>query len=172
MDDLIVEDGTGLANADAYIDVAFADTYHLNRNNAAWASASADEKLAAIRDATRYIDSAYCFAGWVRNIHDPQSLQFPRYGLVFNYKPLDRIWPLGRLQQATAEAAARALVGELIVDTADQLEESVTVGPISVKYKNSTQSGQQKFQIIDSLLEPFVTNKKIGSGQIRLQRGG
>ena len=91
---------------------------------------------------------------------------------MFNRKYLDGIWPLGRLSQATAEAALRALTGDLLVDTDDQLEESVTVGPIAVKYKNSRQGGQKRFQIIDSLLDPFVENKKIGSGQIRIQRGG
>jgi hypothetical protein len=34
---LIVEDGTGLANAESYVSVADATTYHANIGNTAWA---------------------------------------------------------------------------------------------------------------------------------------
>ena len=33
---LIVEDGTGLANAESYVSVADATTYHTNYGNTAW----------------------------------------------------------------------------------------------------------------------------------------
>lgn len=52
---LIVEDGTGLADAESYLSVADADTYHADRNNEAWQDYSTAEKEAALRKATQYI---------------------------------------------------------------------------------------------------------------------
>lgn len=175
MDDLIVEDGTGLTDADAYIPIEFADQYFLNRGNAAWAAATDDQKQAAIREATQYIDSTYRFRGFIVNYGlsetPEQALSFPRWGLTLNGRSQNEIWPVTRLAQATAEAAVRALSGTLIVDTDDQREDSVTIGPISVKYANSVQAGQPRFQVIDALLGPFVKNRISGGGSARLQRG-
>lgn len=174
MEDIIVEDGTGLLDSDAYIAVVDADTYFANRNISAWSSATDDQKQAAIRAATQYIDSTYHFKGFIRNYGpatQQQALQFPRWGLYLNGKSLNTLWPITRLTQATAEAALRALSGSLIVDTDDQREEAVTIGPIAVKYANSVQQGQPRFQVIDALLGPFVLNRISGGGTARLQRG-
>lgn len=110
---LIVEDGTGLATANAYIDRTFADTYHRERANTAW-TGSASDKEAAILKATEYIDRAYSFRGSLVKDHasdPPQALAWPRLAAE---DPEGRIVgetsvPV-QVQRACAEAALAALV--------------------------------------------------------------
>src|SRR5678816_1654927 len=74
---LIKEDGSGLANANAYADVAEGDAYHEGHLYATdWTAASGATKAAALVMATRLIDAYYQFRGF--KAHDAQALQWPR----------------------------------------------------------------------------------------------
>jgi hypothetical protein len=55
----IVEDGTGIARANSYSNVPFADAYHYTRNNTSWASAAISAKQAALVKATDYIEQRW-----------------------------------------------------------------------------------------------------------------
>lgn len=72
---LIVEDGTGVTGADAYISLIDADALHLSRNGAAW-SGTDQEKEAAIRRATAFVDTLRFFGKPVGG--RSQSLAWPR----------------------------------------------------------------------------------------------
>lgn len=75
-----VEDGSGLASANAYCSVAFADTYHEQFGNpVGWTGLSTAQKQDAIRTATRAADDRYG-SRWngVRAVPDTQSLDWPR----------------------------------------------------------------------------------------------
>jgi hypothetical protein len=77
----IVEDGTGIANATAYVDVAFVDSYHTDRLNTAWTGLSDTAlKQAAIIKATDYIDYRWDFIGDRKKAFELQSLKWPRIG--------------------------------------------------------------------------------------------
>ena len=57
---IIMEDGTGLANANSFISVAGADAYWTEVTMPAlWASASNSEKEAALVQATRYMEKRF-----------------------------------------------------------------------------------------------------------------
>lgn len=74
---LIKEDGSGLANANAYADVAEGDAYHEGHLYATdWTGASSGTKAAALVMATRMIDAYFQFRGY--KAHDSQALQWPR----------------------------------------------------------------------------------------------
>lgn len=74
---LTKEDGSGLANANSYANVADADAYHEGHLYATtWTSATADKKAAALVMASRLIDSLFQFRG-VRTTA-AQALQWPR----------------------------------------------------------------------------------------------
>lgn len=74
---LIKEDGTGLANANAYADVAEGDVYHEAHLYATdWTAASVPTKTAALVFATRLVDAHYQFRGF--KAHQTQALQWPR----------------------------------------------------------------------------------------------
>ena len=74
---LTKETGGGLANANAYADVADGDSYHDGHLYAtAWTAATSGQKSAALVMATRLIDSQYQFGGVKAN--ESQALQWPR----------------------------------------------------------------------------------------------
>jgi hypothetical protein len=162
---LIVEDGSGMSNADALISVAFADTYHADRGNSAW-TGDATVKEPAIRRATSYISTAYTWQGWKR-MGRPQSLAWPRtgvidregWGVAFDSVPIE-------IQRATAEVALRELVTPGIMDpdyyAADQVK-SRKAGDTQEVYVLSgitAQSSRPILLIVRDLIAPLV---KIGS---------
>jgi hypothetical protein len=74
---LIKEDGTGMATANSYADVADGDSYHDGHLYAsAWSAATADSKAKALVMATRVIDAMFRFNGFKRL--GTQALQWPR----------------------------------------------------------------------------------------------
>ncbi len=73
---LVVEDGTGITNANAYVSVAAADSYFAARNNTVWSSKTTAEKEAAILYATSFLDAAFLWIGHIT--HDEQALGWPR----------------------------------------------------------------------------------------------
>jgi hypothetical protein len=74
---LIKEDGSGLANANSYADVAEGDAFHEAHLYATdWTNANGTTKTAALVMATRLIDAHYQFRGF--KAHDAQALQWPR----------------------------------------------------------------------------------------------
>lgn len=111
------ETGTGVANANAYISEAFADTYHTDRGQTAWlfsdtagaVAITTAQKEAAIIRATDHIDRVYgaLFRGYKKT--NSQGLQWPRTGAYGpNGYTLSEV-PV-QLQKAAAEYALRALL--------------------------------------------------------------
>lgn len=111
---ITVEDGTGLAGADAYISVADADTYFSAINNAAWAAASTADKEYAIVQATRYMEKRFG-TRWKGIIAtSTQALGWPR-DAIYDERgtELDDQVPLA-IARACAEYAVHALTNDLI----------------------------------------------------------
>jgi hypothetical protein len=74
---LIKEDGTGLANANAYANAADGDAYHdAHLYASAWTGATTASKEKALVMATRLIDRLFQFNGFKRL--STQALQWPR----------------------------------------------------------------------------------------------
>jgi len=76
---LVVEDGTGRSNANSYLSVEDADSYHANlTQSAAWESAALAAKQSALIAATQYLDCEY--GGLWRGVraHEGQALAWPR----------------------------------------------------------------------------------------------
>jgi hypothetical protein len=77
---LIVEDGTGVENANSYASIADGDAYHSKHLYAdEWSNSPSQKKAKALMMATRVIDSGMEWSGF-RN-DDDQSLDWPRYGI-------------------------------------------------------------------------------------------
>lgn len=111
----IVENGTGLQDANSLTSVSFADEYFADRMNDVWAKLTVDAKQAALLKATAYVCGNYEFKG-ARLTHS-QALCWPRTGIT---GPEGQI-PTGVpkcIQTATCELAVRASKGELIQDPA------------------------------------------------------
>ena len=149
---LIVEDGTGLPNAESYASVSFADDYHAKRGNAAWAGLVDASKEAFLRRGTEYIDAVYTFKG--HRLTDTQALAWPR--------DVEGV-PLA-VQRATAELALRSINGDLMPDSGPQVK-SETVGPISVTYMDGA-SSFTSFSAVNSMLASLLDETKYGQARV------
>lgn len=184
----VVEDGTGLANANAYVTVAFCDSYFADRANDAWDLV--DNKQAMIVRATDYINSRFG-ANWIgqEQFADVQALDWPRKSLVIVSPYLnglvtsasDPTFPTSQvpltLQKACAEYALRANNGSLAPDpTVDATGRAVSeltedVGPIKTTTKYMTTGAGSSvnpfppYPLADALLRPLL--KYATGGMVR-----
>lgn len=160
-----VEDGTGVAGANAYIEVAFADAYFTDRGVTAWTGDNAT-KQAAIIKATDYIETRWGdkFKGSPEHLDPRQPLGFPRACLYDRAGQLVEGIP-EKLKKATAEYALRALSGELMPDpTVDASGAMVIgnrqkVGPIETEVTYAASMGVKTlkpYPAADRLLSEYV----------------
>lgn len=129
---LIVEDGTGVANAESLASVAFADTYHANRGNIVWADiADVATKEQLLRKATDYAVAKYAGLWAGVPVSEAQFLPFPRTVNGTNIG-----LPVS-IQQAIAELALSAKTSPLMPNIV-RGKKKVKVGPIEVEYDGNS----------------------------------
>lgn len=172
---LITEDGSVVANAESYVSVANADTYHANRGNDTWGGLTVAEKEEALRRATDYMLQQYR-ADWKGFRKDgTQKLDWPRsfvylepfvHGIVGTYPYLvpDTIVP-DEVKNACAELAWRAAAGDLSPDlTRGKLR--TQVGPLSVQYDPASPENK-RYRSVDAYLQPYLDSTGINKKVIR-----
>ena len=137
---LVVEDGTGRADADAFVSLDDCDDYHAARANSAWTgveSSPPEEKEAAIRRATTALATAFEWKGTKLNGRD-QALPWPRTGVEDEEGDDVASDEVPReIVAACCEMALRELVkpGSLTPDFQPNKQVKATqVGPISKEY--------------------------------------
>lgn len=171
---LIVEDGTGKADAESYASVDDADAYHVARANSAWALLDAPAKEASLRKATDYLEAVYTGEWQGVRTTTGQMLEWPRANVPAlagtGYEPSNAI--PRRLIMATCELALKASAGVLLKDEEQRVAEE-SVGPLSVKYADGAPAATQ-YSMVANLLGPYLaaTASAPGSasGQVRLVR--
>lgn len=157
---LVVEDGTGLSNADSYVSVATVDAYHLAMGNTTWTGADS-VKEPAIRRATQYLDANYRFKS--ERLLPTQALEFPR---VDSNGWLLPDWPIKALVDACCELALKALSGALTSDSTAESIKREKVGPIETEFFRND-GAQVRYTLVDKLLKDLT----ISSGSsVRLER--
>lgn len=163
---ITVEDGTGLSNADSYLSVANADTYHTNFGNSAWTGTTA-VKEAALRKATQYLDSTYMWKGDISST--TQSLNFPRINIEDSQgRILDDTIPI-KLKDATAELALAALSSDLVgITTNSNYVTYEKVGDLEVKYASGSPTGRE-YNKVNAILADLY-DSIIGGMSIKLAR--
>lgn len=149
---LIVEDGTGLPNADSYVSVADCQAYAAAHG---LAFAGEDAALeAALRNATSYLDSAYEFVG--SRLYLEQALEWPR---TVNQGRVP-----AAVVNACCELAARALKGPLWQDVSSTTAGAAiekTVGPITTKYataEGARNDGQTRYAGVTAMLRRWLSS--------------
>lgn len=137
---LVVENGDGLANADAYVTVQEARSYITDNYPDEIIPALDATVEAAIRRATRFIDS-FSFVGYPTNGRT-QSLAWPRTNVYDVRQDRISINEVPReVRRATCEAVIRELraPGSLQPDfVASDRVVREKVGPIETQYANSS----------------------------------
>ena len=151
---LVVENGTGLSNAESYVTVAATDTRMVNLGNTLWATITTAQKEEALRRATAYMGQA--FRGrWVgARINSTQALDWPRNGVcVDGYSVLSTIVPAD-IANACADLALKAAAGDLNADLSRGVVRR-KIGPLETEYdRNSPQS--KRYRSIDMALSPYL----------------
>ena len=138
----IVEDGTGIENANAYVTVDEYKQYLTDRNRQAEIPKEDDTIQAAIVAATDYIDKTRgeVFRGQRAEGKDyPQSLEFPRINLRNRYGTILRARPKA-LIHGCIEYATRAITIKLLPDggiTTTGATRQSSVGPIQDSFDTS-----------------------------------
>jgi hypothetical protein len=135
-----VEDGTGVADANAFVSLEVADAYHAVRGNTAWTGAVSsppDAKEAAIVRASAALSGSYSWKG-TRLKGRGQGLAWPRTGATDGEGcdvPADTV--PAEIVAACCEMAMRELVkpGSLLPDFQPNKQVKATqVGPLSKEY--------------------------------------
>lgn len=170
---IVVEDGTGLSNANAYAAVATIDTYHTDRANDDWSDADTEDKEAALIRATFALDYKYreVWKG-VRRTQD-QALAWPRiakkdtttaieddegYDIAIDAVPQAVIYAVAEV--ALIELTQRFVTQEI---TRDDLVRKEKIGPLETEWFEGTTSVTQ-FPHIDAILDQ-VTSGDAASGE-------
>lgn len=153
---LVVEDGTGKADADSYHTVAGFKIYCDDRGMSYSGHSDTDIER-ALRQGSFYIDTAFRFKG-NRNLAS-QALEFPRANLV-DWSGYTITGLPVRVVRACCELAFRALSQPLLEDL-DRGGKVVSesVGSISVTYAQDAPAGKT-WQAAQKLLEPYIRDPK------------
>lgn len=179
---LVVEDGTGLANAESFASVAEADTYLAKRGMTNWATLTTTEKEQALVRSTDYMEQAYRLLWKGNRVTATQALSWPREwveredysstsGLTGDidgkfYYP-SNVVP-NEVKAACVTLAFKAASGDLAPDL-DRLTKREKVDVIEVEYETG---GVQyvRFRSVDMMLGPIVKIGGPGSQQVKLAR--
>lgn len=173
----IVEDGTNVENANAYVSTEFADDYFSDRGLTMWEALTTEQKQQRIIVATQYIDSRW-FGQFKGNpFYAEQSLAFPRDSWTKVVEDeetheLDEIpYMPNTLLRACCEYAIN--VDEETMSLAGNFETSETGGAIKRKkeqvgtlqtdteyFSSSTEQGSiwAVYTLADALIKPLLIN--------------
>lgn len=170
---LIVEDGTNVENANSYISVADADTYHSTYGNTAWADLSTTEKETSLIKATQAVELLYGEVFLGRLKETTQSRLYPRTAFYDNF---GRYVETGSIPDAlknwVCEAGLVFSTGEEVFDANDPtsyvVKESVEIGgAIKESLEYSQPISRNVFKKANHYILPIIT----GGGQRIAYRG-
>lgn len=171
---IVVEDGSGKADADAYVSAASCDIYFTNRQGStAWndSSVTTENKEAAIRNATAYLDRRYKSLWRGMRVTLNQALAWPRQDILdYDGFAVDAASVPQSIADACCEGAVMALSEDLLPDIASSgiiSEETVAVGSVrsTTKYEGG-KSQIKTYRKIETLLRGLIK----ASGTIELER--
>lgn len=183
---LVVEDGTGKADAESYVSVADAVTY-ATKQGATFPGTDVPGSEAALRRATAYIDNTYRtrFTGY-RTYRRDQALEWPRVGAYVyipnnasdmayagGYDPAydyigQNVIPI-EIINATCEAAVRELAtpGSLAPDLdRGGSVKMLKAGSVEIQYGGNA-SAVTTFQAVDLALSGLLRSDAMGVRAVR-----
>ena len=151
---LIVEDGTGMANAESYVGLVDGETYWAAHGSpAAWTALTDPQKESALRYATRWIENApYIWHGVIKTY--TQSLRWPRLD-VYDADGRDVAELPSILKDAVCELALEHVANP--INTPDETAIStVSAGSVSVTYAQGAEK-THTHAYVDGLLRPLYS---------------
>lgn len=168
----VIEDGTGLSTANAYVSVQFFKDYHKDRGNSHTSVSS--EIQAAIIKASDYMDARFTFIGRrlrrdrAKDATTPaQRMEFPREYMVLPDGTVmsSETVPM-EIERACAEYAIRATVVELTGEpvetstTAVLKDASTKIGPLTITkiYQDASTTTMtfKKYPEVDKMIKDLI----------------
>ena len=131
---MVVEDGTGKADANSYASVEYADDYFSARGVSAWAALETEAKEQALIRATDYIDNIFQWYG--KKLTTEQALRFPRQNIK-DYEGQDITGIPAVLKQAVCDAAVLTSGGTELFETAEHNGDVVSENITSLSFTYS-----------------------------------
>lgn len=158
---LVVEDGTGVLDAEAYANVAFADDYFADRGNTAWAALSTSNKEINLRKGADYMGYNFEYRG-IRQ-YAGQGLDFPRINLYDDRGALLTGVPTN-VKKANCELAFIASSIDLLVSTESRrvIMESKSLGDLKRSFQYANTRDIKTFPVVESLLARYTTSNRSG----------
>ncbi len=154
---LIVEDGSGVPNAQSYISVSGADAHFAGLENNTWAAASIGVKEHALKNASLYAD-LYSYPGHLRNVQ--QGLKWPRS------KAYDQDGRLLVGIPTALRSAVLELATELVTKQPGELQRRTLrekVGPLELVYSSTQKQPSFIFRLLLKLgARPYSTSMQRG----------
>ena len=152
---LIVEDGTGLANADSYVSLVTYDAYLTARG---LTGGTEGENEIDLRLATEFVDTFRRYKG--TRTASAQNRQFPRTGLT-DWDGHTVTGIPNRVMDATCYLASQARANGALYEDLDRggRIRSESVGPISTTYMDDAPAGKV-YTVVEKLLAPYVRDTK------------
>ena len=164
---LIVEDGTVVASANTFVDVAAVEAYfdEVGLDRTVWDALSTADKEAAIIRAARHHESVYGVYYSGQRSDEDQELSWPRRGatgynagweLDWNVVPKEILWAQSELTHRTADGTL------LLVDSAPGTTNQIVkrrkldVLETEDEFASADSSSQVRHAYVDQLLYPFI----------------
>lgn len=152
---MVVENGTGMNNANSYVSLEYADDYFSVRSEDKWETLDISDKEVVLIKATDYIDNVFIWTG--RKVKPSQSLRFPRIKL-YDYEGNEIEGVPNCLKDAVCECALLIVNGasmyQKLSDKGDVVSENIE-GKLSFTYDVSK-------KIKDSSLYESITYRLRG----------
>lgn len=168
---IIAEDGTVVANANSYLTLAEADTYHIGLENNAWTDLSAGSRESALRRATTYMVEFYRFK-WKGSRKDvDQLLDWPRVDVYLDpavagdniTAPLASTIVPAEVMNACASLALSASTDTLYEDQEQKIIRE-KIGPLDTTFSEFSPS-QKQYSSVNAALSLYLLN----NGSTRMQ---
>jgi hypothetical protein len=169
----VLETGQGVIGANAYADVPFVEDYLIGGRLTQFTALNAEEKEAAIIEASRAVDTLFSWKGTRLTLE--QGLAWPRWGVQYDGFEITGV-PRA-VKQAAAEIIFLLLSGnELFTTSADKVVTSEKVDTLAITYATAKESGAAaatKFSVLNGILRGlYLMNGSGGSsvGAARVER--
>ena len=162
---LIVEDGTGVAGADGYVTVDYADTYFSQLARADWAVYPLASKQAALRKGAAYLGMVYAGRWKGSRVSSIQPLDWPRTGVELTLGNTPYTLPSDVIPAAIliaqCELASTAMTAELIPsDPGGVRVKRQKVDVLEIEYADSSSFQTAKYPAIDMRVAPYLSDSK------------
>jgi hypothetical protein len=162
----VVEDGTSVPDANAYVDIPYIEGYLMGDRLARFMELTDEEKEAAIIAASQLIDISYQWKG--RKADPEQGLSWPRIEVEVDGYEITGIPPA--IRKAVGEAVWLVMTEESLYSTeADKTIASEKIDVIQTSYfnpKDGAKETQTRFEILDLLVKHLITETKSGGSSI------